>query len=96
MELILKKSNRKNKKWMIDMGQMKHHFGDSRYEDYTKHKDKSRKKSYLARHHKENWSKSGIHTAGFWSRWLLWNELSISDSINDIEKRFDITIKYQS
>jgi hypothetical protein len=42
---------------------------------------------------RENWSKSGIKTAGFWSRWLLWNKPTLDESIRDIEKRFHVIIK---
>ena len=93
MEVVLRKSKRKNKKYSINMGQMIHHFGDSRYEDYTQHQNELRKSSYLSRHSvRENWTKSGIHTSGFWSRWLLWNKPNIKESIKDIQKRFDIKI----
>ena len=52
----------------------------------TTHGDEERKKKYLARHKaRENWTKSGLDTAGFWSRWLTWNKSSISASIKDIE-----------
>ena len=30
---------------------------------------------------KENWSKDGIYTAGFWSRWLLWSQPSLRGAI---------------
>jgi hypothetical protein len=64
-------------------------FGDSGYEDYTKHKDDKRKELYLSRHEsREDWTKTGITTAGFWSRWLLWNKRTIGASLNDIKKRF--------
>ena len=59
------------------------------YSDFTKHKDVARKLRYIARHEKnEDWSKSGIDTAGFWSYWLLWNKPSIKESYEDIKKRF--------
>ena len=68
-------------------------FGAKGYSDFTKHKDNDRKERYLSRHKKnENWAKSGISTAGFWSRWLLWNKPSISASLTDIKKRFSIKI----
>lgn len=68
------------------------HFGDNRYEDYTMHKDESRKKAYLLRHYKnELWANPS--TAGFWSRWLLWNKKSIKSSIKDIENRFNIKVR---
>lgn len=50
-------------------------FGAEGYSDYTEHRDKERMKLYLARHEKnENWTKSGVRTAGFWARWMLWSE----------------------
>ena len=85
----LKTSTRKNKKFSINGI----HFGDSRYEDFTSHKDEKRKNNYLARHAKnEDWTKSGIDTAGFWSRWVLWNRPTLQNSIKDVEKRFNIKI----
>ena len=76
---------------MPELGHI-HNFGDSRYDDYTTHGDEKRKSSYLARHWKEDWTKKGIHTAGFWSRFLLWNKSTIKASIKDIEKKFKVTI----
>ena len=65
------------------------HFGARGYEDYTTHKDEKRKASYLARHRtKEDWTLSGVDTAGFWARHLLWNEPSLGASVADINKRF--------
>ena len=65
------------------------HFGARGYEDYTTHKDEKRKASYLARHRtKEDWTLSGVDTAGFWARHLLWNEPSLTASVADINKRF--------
>ena len=52
-----------------------------------------KRQNYIARHRvRENWNKSGIHTAGFWSRWILWNKPTLQESINDVEKRFNIKI----
>ena len=43
-------STRKNKKYMILNDDNKYiHFGDSRYEDFTKHQDLKRLNSYLSR-----------------------------------------------
>lgn len=42
---------------------------------------------------KEKWTITGITTAGFWSRWLLWSEPSLKGAINLIENKFDISIK---
>lgn len=97
MAYVLKKSPRSKKKWRITTPNGKNiDFGASGYSDYTLHKDPSRQENYLARHRpRENWEKSGINTAGFWSRWLLWNIPDFQESIRDIENRFGITIDYQ-
>lgn len=103
MSFFLGKSTRENKKWMIIIKYKKYnelktctvHFGAKGYEDYTIHKDIIRKKRYINRHEKrENWTFDGICTPGFWSRWLLWNKPTLIDSIKDIEKQFNIKIKF--
>ena len=96
--VILKRSIKKDKKWTVivttAMTTKTIHFGAKGYSDYTIHKDPNRKKRYINRHFKrENWNLSGINTAGFWSRWLLWNKPSIESSIKDIKSRFKITLK---
>ena len=74
---------------MVRVNEKTVHFGAMGYEDYTTHKDEKRKASYLARHRtKEDWTLSGVDTAGFWARHLLWNEPSLTASVADINKRF--------
>lgn len=94
----LSKSKRKNKQYQVilfdkqDNKKKTVHFG-SPMESYPDHKDPDRKASYLSRHKKrEDWNKSGIGTAGFWSRWMLWNKPTIQESIKDIERRFNISV----
>ena len=68
-------STRKNKKYMIMNDDNKYvHFGDSRYEDYTKHQDKERLKNYLSRAMKikGNW-KRDRYSPNSLSINLLWN-----------------------
>ena len=70
-KIILQKSNRTEKKYMVTIGKKTIHFGSSPYKSYEVHKDKERMLRYLNRHRsRENWAKSGIKTAGFWSRWV--------------------------
>lgn len=92
-KVYLQKSNKPNKKYMVTIGRKTVHFGSVGYSDYTKHKDPDRKKNYISRHKtRENWTKSGIKTAGFWSRWILWNEPGLLKSIKATEKKFKIKI----
>ena len=63
------------------------HFGRQGYSDYTKHKDRVRMERYLTRHRKrENWTRSGVKTPGFWSRWLLWSSPSLNGARLKTEK----------
>jgi hypothetical protein len=50
-------------------------FGSSLHENYNMHGDKERLRRYIQRH-KQNEDWTDYTTAGFWSRWLLWNERS--------------------
>jgi len=62
-------------------------FGLRGYSDYTLHKDKERMERYLTRHRsRENWTRSGAKTAGFWSRWLLWSSPSLLGAKRKTEK----------
>ena len=84
------KSDRPDKKYyIITNDNKKVYFGQASASDFTLHKNEARKNLYINRHKKnENWTKSGINSAGFWSRWLLWNLPSISSSYQDIQNRF--------
>ena len=60
-------------------------FGAFGMSDYTIHKDDKRKNNYIARHEvRENWADPS--TAGFWSRWILWNLPTVSASLKDTIK----------
>jgi hypothetical protein len=62
-------------------------FGRKGYSDYTLHKDPERMKRYLTRHRsRENWTRSGAKTAGFWSRWLLWSKPSLKAAVTRTSK----------
>jgi hypothetical protein len=79
----LMKSPRPDKKFRVILPDgRKVDFGATGYSDYTIHKDKQRMTRYIIRHQKrENWGKSGIATAGFWSRWILWSEPNLRAAI---------------
>lgn len=95
MEVTLSPSTRKGKKWVVKSKspRMTVHFGQKGASDYTIHKDKKRKELYIARHDtgRENWTRTGLNTPGFWSRWLLWNKPSLEAAKKDIEERFGVS-----
>ena len=88
----LRRSTRSDKKFMVKMqGCRIIHFGAFGYSDFSIHKDEARKKRYIARHKKrENWTKSGLCSAGFWAKHLLWNKPTIESSKRDISRRFGV------
>ena len=95
--IYIKKSNRPDKKYKVIFEDGKEiHFGQKGYTDYIlSGGDNERKERYLKRHAKnENWTKSGLDTAGWWSRYVLWNKPTLEKSIKDIEKRFGVKIKF--
>jgi len=85
----ISKDKSEKKYYIITKDNKKVYFGAAGMSDFTIHKDEARKQRYIKRHEKnEIWTKSGIDTAGWWSRWLLWNKPSIKESYEDIKKRF--------
>jgi hypothetical protein len=71
-------------------------FGARGYEDYTSHHDKERMKKYVDRHRKrEDWSRSGRFSPGFWSRWLLWSDPSLMKAIKITEGKLGDKIIYK-
>ena len=64
-------------------------FGAFGMEDFTIHKDIKRKNLYEARHSvREDWTNP--LTAGFWSKWILWNKETIDASLKDTIRRFKL------
>ena len=77
------------KYYIITKDNKRVYFGAAGMSDFTKHKNEERKNLYIKRHEKnEDWTKSGLDTAGFWSRWLLWNKPTIQESYQDIKRKF--------
>jgi len=93
MKIYIKNSDRPDKKYLAEIHDKnkidKVYFGDTRYEDFTNHKDEKRKEKYISRHKKnEDWTKSGLKTAGFWARWVLWNKPTLKESIEFLNKKY--------
>jgi 2,3-bisphosphoglycerate-independent phosphoglycerate mutase len=86
MNVIIKKSSNPNKKYdAIFEDKKKISFGAAGYSDYTKHKDPERKKRYIDRH-KQNEDWNDVKTAGYLSRYILWNKPTLKESIDNLNK----------
>lgn len=64
-------------------------FGAKGYSDYTIHNDYERKRRYLLRH-KSNEDWNNPKSAGSLSRYILWNKKTLSESIADYKKKFNL------
>ena len=98
MDVVLTKSKKPDKKYDARTdGSKTISFGQKGATDFTKHKNTDRKEAYIARHEaREDWTKTGAKTAGFWSANVLWNKPTLKASIDDINKRFkglNVTMK---
>ena len=79
----------KHKYYILTNDNKKVKFGAAGMSDFTIHKDEARKQRYINRHKKnENWNNKD--TAGFWSRWLLWEKPTIKESYENIRKKINI------
>ena len=93
-EVILQKSSNPKKKYDAYIEGKKVSFGATGYSDFTQHKNEERKKNYIARH-KPNQNWNDLTTAGAWSRWLTWEKKTIPEAIKNMERKFNIDIKYK-
>ena len=95
--MVVEKGTAKNKKlkaiFYDDQGKKikTTQFGDSRYEDYTQHKDKERRSKYRARH-KKDLEKGDYMSAGYLSYYILWGASTSRDkNIKDYKRRFKLS-----
>lgn len=91
--ISVKPSDKKEKKLMAtfskDHKSIITHFGSSQHSDFTKHKDTKRRDLYDIRHkRRENWQDPV--SAGTLSKYILWNKPTLSESIKDFKRRFNL------
>ena len=91
---FLSTSTKPDKKYMVfdyEQPDKVIHFGQKGFSDFLHHKSPLRKKAYILRHRvREDWT--DLSKPGTWSRYLLWGEPTLEDSIKAMEKRFNIQI----
>ena len=87
MDIVLKRSDKPDKKYMVKVDNKTIHFGSRGMSDFTKNKDPERKNRYIARHKKrENWNDK--FSPGALSRYILWGEPSLRESIKKYKRKF--------
>ena len=98
-KIVIERSSNPLKKYTAIIGNKRVNFGAIKpdgepYSDFTVHKDPLRMQRYVKRHMgiNEDWSRTGINTAGFWSRHLLWRFPDIRQAARAIEREFNVKI----
>jgi len=95
IKMIIEKGKAKNKKRkaIFSDGDKKIRtvqFGDNRYEDYTQHKDKSRRDKYRSRH-KKDLESGNYMSAGYLSYYILWGaSTNLNTNIKQYKKKFKL------
>jgi len=99
--LSIKPSDRPTKKYVAtfctcegptkccDNDRKKVHFGSSTSKTFLDHKDEKKRLAYVARH-RVNENFNDPLTAGSLSRYILWNKTTLSASIADFKRRFNL------
>lgn len=91
---ILKKSDRKGKRFVIIMDNMKHDFGSSVGKTFVDNRTEKEKLAWEARHRQDkNWNNK--HSGIYYSRYLLWNTPDLKKNIKLLEKKDKVKIKVE-
>ena len=91
---VLRKSNRKGKRFEIDMGDHSHHFGSDVGKTFIDGRTEKERQAWIARHDKDkNWDNK--HSGIYHSRFLLWHKPTLKEAIKDYEKKHGIRIKVE-
>ena len=86
---MIKPSSRRDKRFMLVMGDKAVHFGSASGETFIDHGDLKKRENYIKRHGvNEDWGKIN---PGSLSRFILWGDSkNINKNIIDYKKRFNI------
>ena len=96
MIIRISESTRADKKWMAKADGKTVHFGQKGSSDFTISKDAALRDAYIARHGaKEDWSRKGVMTPGFLSRWLLWEKPTMSAALASASTKYnDVSFRW--
>tara|TARA_S200002703_G_scaffold120877_1_gene106722 strand:- start:178 stop:474 length:297 start_codon:yes stop_codon:yes gene_type:complete len=90
---ILKKSNRKGKRFMIDMDKMSHHFASEDGKTFIDGRTDKEKANWFARHQLDK-NFNNKHSGIFFSRHILWGKhRDLKKNVKELEKLLNVKIK---
>ena len=93
---ILKKSDKKGKRFVIIMPSKnhQHHFGSDVGKTFIDGRTEKEKENWIARHRvNKNWDNK--HSSIYYSRMLLWTEPTLKEAIKKLQKKDKIRIKVE-
>lgn len=93
---ILKKSDKKGKRFVIIMQDRghRHNFGSDVGKTFIDGRTEKEKQNWIARHRvNKNWDNK--HSSIYYSRMLLWTEPTLKKAIKELEKKNKIKIKVE-
>ena len=85
-EVVITKSNRKDKRLKATFENKTIHFGYDKGKTFVDHNNKEVKKAWLARHRVKS-DFDNIESAGSLAKNVLWNETSITKAVKDLNAR---------
>jgi len=94
---ILKKSDKKGKRFVIIMEERghKHHFGSDVGSTFIDGRTEKEKKAWIARHSKDR-NYNNKHSGIYYSRFLLWGDHpDLKKNVKALEKKDKVKIKMQ-
>ena len=91
---ILRKSNRKGKRFQIVMEDHSHSFGSDVGKTFIDGRTEKEKQNWEARHRNDK-NYNNKHSAIYHSRKLLWTEPKLKDAIKKYEKEHNVKIKVE-
>lgn len=93
---ILKKSDRKGKRFVIIMPERghRHHFGSDVGRTFIDGRSEQERVAWIARH-KNDKGFNDKHSGIYYSRFLLWTESTLKAAIKKLEKKDNIKIKVE-
>jgi len=93
---ILKKSNRKGKRFLIEMPKFKHshHFASDVGKTFIDGRTEKEKQNWHSRHRNDK-NYNSKHSGIYHSRKLLWSKPTLKEAIKDYEKEHNVKIKVE-
>ena len=96
IDIVIQKSKNSKKKYdAIFNGGKTIAFGAKGYDDFITSKNELKRQNYIKRHSvNESWGRNNIESAGWLSRWILWEKPTLESAIRNANMMYkDVKIR---